>query len=508
VTVLGASDWPNSPGFQPSQAFVRAAQGFKAYVLDPHGLGLPPVNLLDLFDAQTSASDQLETLGSFLEERIQTRKGTNQAVRDVLIYFVGHGGFAGPAADFYLLHRRANASSLRATGMAIDALAEVVREKARQVRRYLFLDCCFAAASFRAFQGAPDQTAITKALDAFHVQAQSRGFPQRGTVLLCSSNQKTPSQLLPDESSTMFSSALLDVLKNGDRSRSLQLSLRDIKELVEDRLARLPEQNAPRPGLYSPDQSDGDVADVPFFSNPRAKEEEQRKKEEERRRRVEEERIQQALQEAQARKVAEEERIRQLEEEARAFQRQPQSSLPPQTGSSPENQVASLTTPSPVASGGRMLQEQRSSLPLQAQPAPKSIPSAQPVRPYLNAVILGIALSLVSMLFMYLIPIWAGVDPYPTPLQVLPSLVVSLIAGLTLGKSRETRPASLLAGLIIGISVFVFMLVKYALNRTLPYAPPGAWVEMWVLTVANTVVCGPLSWLAARVRSHSHPYEQ
>ncbi len=70
----------------------------------------------------------------------------------------------------------------------------------------------------------------------------------------------------------MFSYALLDVLRNGDFSRSSQLSLRDIKELVEDRLAVLPEKNAPRPGLYSPDQSEGDAADVPFFPNPRAEE--------------------------------------------------------------------------------------------------------------------------------------------------------------------------------------------------------------------------------------------
>jgi DNA-binding transcriptional MerR regulator len=106
---------------------------------------------------------------------------------------------------------------------------------------------------------------------------------------------------------SMFSSALLDVLKNGDRSRPLQLSLRDIKELVEDRLARLPEQNAPRPGLYSPDQSEGDVADIPFFSNPCAKEEEQRKREEE--------------------------RIRQLEQEARAFQTKEERSSPTEISS-------------------------------------------------------------------------------------------------------------------------------------------------------------------------------
>src|SRR3989440_843093 len=276
VILLGASAWPNSPGFQPSPAFVHAAQGFKYYVLDPQGFGLSTSNLLDLFDAPLSASDQLERLGSFLEQRTQALKAANQAVRDVVVYFVGHGGFVGSSADFYLLPRRANASSLRASGMAIDALAEVLREKARQMRRYLLLDCCFAAAAFRSFQGGPDQTAITKTLDAFQVQARSSGFPAKGTVLLCSSDQKSPSLLLPDESCTMFSHALLEVLRKGDLHRPAQLSLRDIKELAEDRLAALPEKNAPRPGLHSPDQSEGDVADVPFFPNPRAREESMR----------------------------------------------------------------------------------------------------------------------------------------------------------------------------------------------------------------------------------------
>ena len=277
VILLGASAWPNSPGFQASEAFVHAAQRFRNYLLDPQGFGLTTANLLDQFNAETSSSDQLELLGSFLEQRMQALKTASQAARDVLVYFVGHGGFAGPSADFYLLLRRSNASSLRASGMAIDALAEVLREKARQLRRYLFLDCCFAAAAFRAFQGGPDQTAITKTLDAFAVQARSSGFPRRGTVLLCSSDQKSPSLLLPDESCTMFSYALLDVLKNGDPHRPPQLSLRDIKELAEDRLATLPEINAPRPGLYSPDQSEGDVADIPLFPNPRAEEERHRR---------------------------------------------------------------------------------------------------------------------------------------------------------------------------------------------------------------------------------------
>ena len=270
VILLGASAWPNSPGFQASRAFEYAANGFRDYVLDPHGLGLPAANLFDRFDTQAGASDQLEVLDSFLEQRARVLKAANYPVRDVLVYFVGHGGFAGPSADFYLMPRRANASSLKASGMAIDALAEVLRERARQTRRYLLLDCCFAAAAFRSFQGGPDQTAITKTLDAFYVGARGSGFPREGTALLCSSDQKSPSLLLPDESCTMFSYALLHVLRNGDPHRPQRLSLRDLKELAEDRLAALPEKNAPRPGLHSPDQSEGDVAAVPLFPNSRS----------------------------------------------------------------------------------------------------------------------------------------------------------------------------------------------------------------------------------------------
>lgn len=267
--ILGASAWPKtkSPGFEASPAFASAAQGFKNYLLDPHSLGLPSANLFDQFDAATGASDQLEKLGLFLEKRSQELKAGNQTIRDVLIYFVGHGGFADQSVDFYLMTRRTDASSLKATGIAIEALAEVVLKKARWTRRYIFLDCCFAAAAYRSFQGGPDQTAMIKAQKAFHMQAKGIGTPSKGTVLLCSSNQDTPSKILPDESCTIFSRALLDVLWRGDPNRSPMLSCRDIKDLAEMQLSASPELEAPRLALHSPDQSEGDVADIPIFKN-------------------------------------------------------------------------------------------------------------------------------------------------------------------------------------------------------------------------------------------------
>ena len=131
-------------------------------------------------------------------------------------------------------------------------------------------------------------------------------------------------------------------------------------------------------------------------------------------------------------------------------------------------------------------------------------PPTRPGQHYLNAVILGVFLSLVDMLFLHLIPIWAGVDPYPIPAQALFPIVVSLIAGVTLGKSRAALPASLLAGLIINISGFVFMLVKYALTGILPYLPS----YFWVLLIFVTLAGGPLCWLAAWLRTRTRPYEE
>lgn len=64
--------------------------------------------------------------------------------------------------------------------------------------------------------------------------------------------------------------------------------MRDVKEFAQDWLSTLPERNAPRPALLSPDQSEGDVADIPFFPNLRARQERQWRAEEERRRQAEE----------------------------------------------------------------------------------------------------------------------------------------------------------------------------------------------------------------------------
>ena len=267
VVLLGASEWPFSPEFQRSEAFDNSARGIIEYCLLPSAFGLPRDNLLNLFDSDKSADDIDIEIEQFLAERISRMKEIGPAARDLLVYFVGHGGFAGDN-EYYLAIRRTRASNPAASSILVTALARTLKENARFLRRIVILDCCFAASAFRAFQSAPTQAAIRQTLDAFEVPGVGVGFPVRGTSLLCSSRHNKPSLLLPDGSATMFSKALLEALCTGSPYLLSPLSLYDVARLAEDFLHTLSTRDAPRPEVHSPDQSEGDIARLPFFPNP------------------------------------------------------------------------------------------------------------------------------------------------------------------------------------------------------------------------------------------------
>src|SRR6266566_7355960 len=151
VVLLGASEWPRFPEFQSSKAFANSASRLKDYLLNPQLLGLSAENLLNLFDVDLSADDIDSRICDFLDQRIAEMKISGNAARDLLVYYVGHGGFFGPQAGYYLAIRRTRSNNPRASSIEIAALADTLKEKARRLRRLLILDCCFAAAAFQSF---------------------------------------------------------------------------------------------------------------------------------------------------------------------------------------------------------------------------------------------------------------------------------------------------------------------------------------------------------------------
>jgi Protein kinase domain/Caspase domain len=269
IVMLGAYEWPRSPDFQTSKAFKNSASAISDYFLDPSAFGLPRKNLLDLFNSDLSPDAIDTTMSQFLDERISEMRKSGNIARDLIVYFIGHGGFTRGDLDYYLAIRRTRADNPITSSILIGSLAYTIKEKARYLRRFIILDCCFAASASRFFQAVePTQVSIKQAIDAFKVQDTSTGFPTRGTSLLCSSRHNAPSFISRDNKHTMFSKALLHALRTGNPYLGMGLSLRAVAQLTEDFLQGIySDQGAPRPEVHSPDQSEGDVADIPFFPN-------------------------------------------------------------------------------------------------------------------------------------------------------------------------------------------------------------------------------------------------
>ena len=271
VILLGASEWPDSPDFQGSAAFANVARDWRGYLLNPQQFGLPEENFLDLFDTEQGPEKIDRAIRHFLARRTSAMRQADKAPRDLLFYFVGHGGFAGRNSEYYLAVRCTSSENPGVSGIRIESLATTLTDMARYLRRFIILDCCYAAAAFNWFQAeGPAYEAVRQTVDVFKEKAKTVG---KGTSLLCSSGKKVASLLTPDGSYTMFSKALLHVLSTGNPKRQdrYHLSFREVTDLTEEVLDNLLAEKAPRPELHSPDQVDGDVADVPFFPNPVAK---------------------------------------------------------------------------------------------------------------------------------------------------------------------------------------------------------------------------------------------
>ncbi len=271
VILLGASEWPEFSDFHGSQAFANVASDFRDYLLNPQHFGLPEENFLDLFDTDQSPDKIDRGIRQFLDHQTSAMKQAGKKPGDLLLYFVGHGGFVGRDSEYYLAVRCTSSENPDVSGIRIGSLARTLTNKARYLRRLIILDCCYAAAAFTAFQAeGPAQEAVRQAVDVFKEKAKTVG---KGTSLLCSSGKKVTSLLTPDGSYTMFSKALLHVLATGNphQQDKRYLSLREVADLTEEVLDELLDEKAPHPELHSPDQVDGNVADVPFFPNPAVK---------------------------------------------------------------------------------------------------------------------------------------------------------------------------------------------------------------------------------------------
>lgn len=259
AVVLGASAWPLYSGFQSSPAFRNSAEAVRDYLLASSGLGLPGRNVKFLFDSHDDPPGILDEIMRFSRERIEVLGNRGEDVTDIVVYYVGHGGFANPSSDYFLALRSTRTVDPYLSSLPIISLARTLNEVGRHLRRYLILDCCFAAAAYKTFQAdGPLSVAAVKVTDA---------FPPSGTALLCASGAKDPAKAPADLDRTMFTGALLSVLEEGDRASPPLLSLQDVGYLVRQRILQTFATEGVRPEVLVPEQRHGRVDEIPIFPN-------------------------------------------------------------------------------------------------------------------------------------------------------------------------------------------------------------------------------------------------
>lgn len=258
VVILGASCFPKSSSrLSDSPSFRRSAEGFRAYLLDKSGFGLPEENLLDLFDSPESIPVLDEKVGDFLKKRINKRGDYSSSIGDLVIYYVGHGGFSGGDKEYYLALRDTRIDNDLITSYSVRSLAKTLREYARNIRKYLIFDACFSAAAHKEFMSTgPLQVAVTKTLFE---------LPEKGTALLSAAGAKCPALAPEDEDYTMFSGAMLHVLRESEWPSGNSLSFAELAEMTASWIREKYGSEGVRPEIHFPDQSDGIIGKLPFF---------------------------------------------------------------------------------------------------------------------------------------------------------------------------------------------------------------------------------------------------
>jgi hypothetical protein len=64
---------------------------------------------------------------------------------DVIVYYTGHGGFTENDNKYFLAVRATRKDVTGGSGYRLSNLARTLNTYASDVRRFLILDCCFAA---------------------------------------------------------------------------------------------------------------------------------------------------------------------------------------------------------------------------------------------------------------------------------------------------------------------------------------------------------------------------
>lgn len=253
IVLMGASQFPHYPAELKldNPAFKQSAEDVKA-VLTPEYTVFRNAYALDLFDTNLRPDE--------IVDKIEEHVTRYDDVRDVFIYYCGHGDFLTDRdRNFYLTLKSTRHGREATTGLRLRDFRLMLEQQAHlhNKRCYFIVDSCFASAAVEAFQGTSMEAVVASQFDDL--------LPQRGMAFLTAVDKKLPAIGRDGSGRTMFSGALVDVLRGHSGTTSGPWDLATLKEKMTSHIKALHGMAGMLPQCHAPQQSDGDVSRVPLF---------------------------------------------------------------------------------------------------------------------------------------------------------------------------------------------------------------------------------------------------
>ena len=251
LIVLGASSYPQCPELD-NPSIAASAEALRQYFSETAELNVAQQHVLNLFGSPANATDQMLLVRRHLKD-FEIEAG--DARKNVFLIYVGHGLIEH--GHFSLAIAATDASAQALTSLNIETIANQLKTLAVWSRRFVILDCCYAAEALRQFLSNDGLTReAERAFESSEAHYPTTD-PQRGTTVLCAADRYSRARAPREQTFTLFTGALLDVLKGGSAKAPRMMTFGNIFDLVR---ARLDKPGLPNPMLVSPDQTEGDLA--------------------------------------------------------------------------------------------------------------------------------------------------------------------------------------------------------------------------------------------------------
>jgi hypothetical protein len=275
AVVIGMMEAPGI-GLEPMESLRHSAVAVVRFFRDPAGMGLAEGNVSNFFMEHVGRDDLLNKMGEFLGQRAKAMRDNHQPVRDVLIYYVGHGEFiqAGGMSEVYhlILHTTNEKGGRAATSLSLISLIEVLFRNVPGVRYSLIVDACYSGLAAGVLPRGESARADPLRLSATDIMGGvSKEKPNHPALeslaLLCSSGRGQKSLAPPGEPYTMFTGALLEALMWGTPAAGKRLSLRETCAIATNLIATRFGTEGVLPEVHPAPVASADPAGVGLFPN-------------------------------------------------------------------------------------------------------------------------------------------------------------------------------------------------------------------------------------------------